>query len=225
MWKEFLFFTGGRSFFIVKLICGGLVIACFFLWQNANGGNGDLILRGDYAWNAFLTFAGLLAIEVLLYSSGCLFYEIRQTTQSTLAAIPISGSRILLEKAGGCLIAIIPTADRQKATVKVRVGFDQLDPRILPEMGVKVAFHNAEAATQKPARGSIAIPKSALQQVDGRDVVWVLRDGRVERRAVTVAQTDGSETTISAGVTGGENVVVDPPPGLTDGARVVEKKP
>ncbi len=123
------------------------------------------------------------------------------------------------------VIAIIPTADRQKATVKVRVGFDQLDPRILPEMGVKVAFHNAEATTQKPARGSIAIPKTALQQVDGRDVVWVLRDGRVERRAVTVAQTDGSETTLSAGVTGGENVVVDPPPGLTDGARVVEKKP
>ncbi len=123
------------------------------------------------------------------------------------------------------VIAIIPTADRQKATVKVRVGFDQLDPRILPEMGVKVAFHNAEGAAQKPAGGSIAIPKSALQQIDGRDVVWVMRDGRVERRAVTVAQTDGDETLIGAGVSGGESVVADPPPGLTDGTRVVEKKP
>ncbi len=123
------------------------------------------------------------------------------------------------------VIAIIPTADRQKATVKVRVGFDQLDPRILPEMGVKVAFHSAEGAAPKPARGSIAIPKSALQQIDGRDVVWVMRDGRVERRAITVAQTDGDETLIGAGVSGGESVVVDPPPGLTDGARVVEKKP
>jgi len=110
MWKEFLFFTGGRSFFIVKLIGGGLVFAWFFVWQNANGGVDGLTLRGDYAWNAFETFAGLLAIEVLLYSSGCLFYEIRQTTQSTLAALPVSGVRILLEKAGGCLIALIPTA-------------------------------------------------------------------------------------------------------------------
>ena len=123
------------------------------------------------------------------------------------------------------VIAIIPTADRQKATVKVRVGFEKLDPRILPDMGVKVAFHSAAEATPKPAHGSIAIPKSALQQSDGRDVVWVIREGRVERRAVTVAQTDGDEATLSAGVTGGESVVVDPTPGLTDGARVVEKKP
>ena len=123
------------------------------------------------------------------------------------------------------VIAIIPTADRQKATVKVRVGFDQLDPRILPDMGVKVAFHSADAAASKPARAGVTIPKSALQQVDGRDVVWVVRDGRVERRAVTVSQTDGNETIIGAGVTSGESVAVDPPPGLTDGARVVEKKP
>ena len=123
------------------------------------------------------------------------------------------------------VIAIIPTADRQKATVKVRVGFDQLDPRILPDMGVKVAFHSAGAAAAKPARAGVTIPKSALQQVDGRDVVWVVRDGRVERRAVTVSQTDGNETIIGAGVTSGESVVVDPPRGLTDGARVVEKKP
>ena len=123
------------------------------------------------------------------------------------------------------VIAIIPTADRQKATVKVRVGFEQLDPRILPDMGVKVAFHSADAAPSKPARGAIAIPKSALQQVDGRDVVWIVRDGRVERRAVTVAQADGAEATLGAGVTSGESVVVDPPPGLTDGVRVVEKKP
>ena len=122
------------------------------------------------------------------------------------------------------VIAIIPTADRQKATVKVRVGFDALDPRILPDMAVKVAFHSADTAAT-PAHATIAIAKTALQQSDGRDIVWIVRDGRVERRAVTVAQTDGSETTISAGVTGGENVVVDPPPGLTDGARVVEKKP
>ena len=109
MWKEFLFFTGGRSFFIAKIIGGGLVFAAFIMLQRTNGDESFVTLQGDYAWAAFLTFAGFFAIEVLLYSSGCLFYEIRQATQSTLAAIPLSGVRILLEKAGGCLIALIPS--------------------------------------------------------------------------------------------------------------------
>lgn len=109
MWKEFLFFTGGRSFFIVKIIGGGLLFAGFIVLQGSNIDHRFYTLHGDYAWTAFLTFAGFLALEVLLYSSGCLFYEIRQATQSTLAAIPHSGVRILLEKAGGCLIALIPS--------------------------------------------------------------------------------------------------------------------
>ncbi len=108
MWKEFVFFTGGRSFFVAKLIGGGILFAGFIVLQGKNGDNSLYILHGDYAWAAFLTFAGFLALEVLLYSSGCLFYEIRQSTQSTLAAIPLSGVRILLEKAGGCLMALIP---------------------------------------------------------------------------------------------------------------------
>ena len=109
MWKEFLFFTGGRSFFIAKIIGGGLLFAGFIVLQGSNNDHRFYTLHGDYAWTAFLTFAGFLALEVLLYSSGCLFYEIRQATQSTLAAIPHSGVRILLEKAGGCLIALIPS--------------------------------------------------------------------------------------------------------------------
>ena len=120
------------------------------------------------------------------------------------------------------VIAIIPTADRQKATVKVRVAFEQLDPRILPDMGVKVAFQggtNAEAA-----RSVVSIPAVALQQIDGRDIVWVVHDGRAERRAVTVGQKEASTATISAGLHTGERVVLDPPPGLTDGMRVTEKK-
>ena len=68
------------------------------------------------------------------------------------------------------VIAIIPTADRQKSTVKVRVGFDKLDPRILPEMGVKVAFRESGEAAPRPAARS-TVPKSAVRQQDGRDVV------------------------------------------------------
>jgi RND family efflux transporter MFP subunit len=119
------------------------------------------------------------------------------------------------------VIAIIPTADRQKSTVKVRVGFDKLDPRILPEMGVKVAFR--EATTGKAAaERAVAVPKSAVQQLGGRDVVMVVSNGKAERRAVSVSNSGGEEVAITAGVAGGEKVIVDWPKGLVDGVRVKE---
>ena len=121
------------------------------------------------------------------------------------------------------VIAIIPAADRQKATVKVRVGFEKLEPRILPDMGVKVAFQGAE---EKPSAGrSITIPKAAIQSRDGRDVVWIARDGRVEKRAVTVSTPRGDEVTVAAGLSGGEKVVVEGTDKLADGARITEAKP
>ena len=119
------------------------------------------------------------------------------------------------------VIAIIPTADRQKSTVKVRVGFDKLDPRILPEMGVKVAFR--EATTGKAAaERAVAVPKRAVQQLGGRDVVMVVSNGKAERRAVSVSNSGGEEVAITAGVAGGEKVIVDWPKGLVDGVRVKE---
>lgn len=125
------------------------------------------------------------------------------------------------------VIAIIPTADRQKASVKVRVGFDKLDPRILPEMGVKVAFREAggNATGTGTASRAIVVPKGAVQKQEGRDVVLVVQNGKTERRAVVVNSTLDNEVTLSAGVTAGEIVVVDWPAGLTAGAAVKEKKP
>jgi HlyD family secretion protein len=125
------------------------------------------------------------------------------------------------------VIAIIPTADRQKATVKVRVGFEKLDPRILPDMGVKVAFQAAGSASeteQASAKASITIPKSAVRENDGRDVVWIVRDGRAERRAITVGVTQGDQVEVAAGLSGGEKVVVEGGSNLTEGAPVTEGK-
>lgn len=121
------------------------------------------------------------------------------------------------------VIAIIPTADRQKSTVKVRVGIDQLDPRILPEMSVKVAFREVGGSGPVAAR-TVIVPKSAVQQQDGRNVVLVVQNARAERRAVTVSTTRGDEVVVSAGVAAGERVVADWPPGLKDGSAVAEKK-
>ena len=120
------------------------------------------------------------------------------------------------------VIAIIPTADRGKSTVKVRVAFDQLDPRILPEMSVKVAFRDAGGAT---STRTVTVPKNAVQSQDGRDVVVVVQNGRAERRAVTVTDTQGDDSVLSAGVSAGEKVIVNAPADLKDGAAVKEKNP
>ncbi len=122
------------------------------------------------------------------------------------------------------VIAIIPTADRQKATVKVRVSFDQLDPRILPDMSVKVAFLSAANEETKTVQRSVSIPKDAIQERDGRKVVWVVKDGKAERRAITVGAETGDEVTIAAGVTGGETVVLQPPATIAEGDKVTEVK-
>src|SRR5204863_4457485 len=96
------------------------------------------------------------------------------------------------------VIAIIPTADRQKSTVKVRVGFDKLDPRILPEMSAKVAFHQMGGGATAATRMTV-VPKGAIQNQDGHDVVFVINNGRAERRAITVASVMNDEATVSAG--------------------------
>jgi len=122
------------------------------------------------------------------------------------------------------VIAIIPTADRQKSTVKVRVGFDKLDPRILPEMAVKVAFRESGGSTAAANRALI-VPKSALRSQDGRDVVLLAKAGRAERRAVAVTSVNDDEAVIGAGLSAGEKVITDSPAGLADGVKVRELKP
>ncbi|MGI8906409.1 MAG: efflux RND transporter periplasmic adaptor subunit [Candidatus Sumerlaeaceae bacterium] len=123
------------------------------------------------------------------------------------------------------VIAIIPTADRQKSTVKVRVGFEKLDPRVLPEMSVKVGFRETAAPAPEASTRSVLVPKAALSQDGDHDIVYVIRNGRAERRAVTVASATSEEATVSAGVAAGERVAVEKAPGLIDGARVKEVAP
>ncbi|HRZ94206.1 MAG TPA: efflux RND transporter periplasmic adaptor subunit [Candidatus Paceibacterota bacterium] len=121
------------------------------------------------------------------------------------------------------VIAIVPTADRQKATVKVRIGVDELDPRILPDMGVKVAFQDPEgAAVSRPA---VVVPAAAVRQVEGRDVVWVAAGGRLERRAVRRGASQGSDVSLLSGVAAGEKVVVEGPSDLREGGRIREMQP
>jgi len=119
------------------------------------------------------------------------------------------------------VIATIPSADRQKATVKVRIGFEELEPRILPDMGVKVSFLNqrptSDAAAAKPR---LVVPKAAVRSADGRSIVFVMHTDRVERRAVSVGSTLGDQTEVLSGVNAGERVVIEGPQTLKDGDKV-----
>jgi RND family efflux transporter MFP subunit len=124
------------------------------------------------------------------------------------------------------VITTVPTADRQKATVLVRIGFARLDPRILPDMGVKVTFLREadDAAPAASARPVVLVPKSALRDAGGQPVVFVVGgDGLVARRAVRVGGPDGDRLEILAGLAGGDRVVLSPPATLVDAARVIVK--
>jgi RND family efflux transporter MFP subunit len=123
-------------------------------------------------------------------------------------------------KIPGSVIAIIPTADRQKATVKVRVGFDQLDTRMLPEMGVKVAF--LASAGEVVGSKSVVVPRRALRKIEGRDAVYVVTEGWAEQRWVSLGVLRGEEVVVTEGLEPGEKVITDGPEGLTAGANVRE---
>jgi RND family efflux transporter MFP subunit len=119
------------------------------------------------------------------------------------------------------VINIVPTADRQKATVRVRIGFEALDPRILPDMGVKVRFlDSARAASADAPRPVSLVPVSAVTTQDDRRYVWIVDDGRVERRAVSTGGERNGQVEILAGVRPGEVVVAPAVTGLQDGGRI-----
>ena len=120
---------------------------------------------------------------------------------------------------------VIPTADRQKATVKVRITILKLDDKILPDMGVKVAFLEEEkpAAQKGKEKAPLAvayIPKSAVRTDASASFVYLLRDGKVERRAVSLGLDRGTDVAVLAGVVPGDSLVVKGPENLRDGDKV-----
>ena len=117
------------------------------------------------------------------------------------------------------VIAIIPSADKSKATVKVRIALDQKDPRIIPQMGVRVSFLEKKDANRKPLPG-VLVPKSAIVQRDGRDVVFVVKDGRAERTPVTTGVDFSDLKLVTQGLDAGAEVVTTPSEALKDGEKV-----
>jgi RND family efflux transporter MFP subunit len=127
------------------------------------------------------------------------------------------------------VIAIVPTADRSKATVKVRVGIDQKDPRILPDMGVRVSFldsasqSQAASASTGPRAGGVLVPASAVVERDGQTVVFAIAAGHAHAQSVSVGSASGDLRLVS-GIDDGTQVVRVPPPELRDGTAIAISK-
>jgi RND family efflux transporter MFP subunit len=122
---------------------------------------------------------------------------------------------------------VIPTADRQKATVKVRISFDKLDPRILPDMGIKVTFLSDEPVNKVDAAApavAALLPNEALHDDGGKKIVFLVKNDKLERRAVSVGTPQGAQTEILSGIVAGDAVVVKGPANMQDGQAVQIKK-
>lgn len=156
-----------------------------------------------------------LEVEVDVTESYINRVQPRQPAQAVLDAYPDW-------KIPAHVIAIIPSADRGKATVKVRVALEQKDPRLLPEMGVRVSFMEeakpAAAEPPPPPKGAL-VPDSAIVRRDGKDVVFAVDGERARQRAVMPGRSFG-DLRAAEGVAAGERVVRQPPPAMADGAKI-----
>ena len=121
------------------------------------------------------------------------------------------------------VITLVPTADRQKATVLVRLAFKKLDPRILPDMAIKVTFlREGDDTTATDGRQPVPlVPRAAIKTVGSDNFAFVVRGDEVERRAIRVGGTDGDRLEVLAGLQPGDRVVLSPPPNLSDESKII----
>jgi RND family efflux transporter MFP subunit len=123
------------------------------------------------------------------------------------------------------VIAIVPAADRGKATVKVRVALERKDARIVPDMGVRVSFLDAKPEPAAQAPKGVLVPAKAIVRRGGRSAVFVVADGKARLRAVQPAAQDyGELKLVPTALDAGDRVVVSPPAGLRDGSDVQTEK-
>ena len=121
------------------------------------------------------------------------------------------------------VITLVPTADRQKATVLVRLAFVKLDPRILPDMAIKVTFlrdGDRDSTATDGKQPVPLVPRPAIKTTGTDNFAFVVRGDTVERRAIRVGGTDGDRMEVLGGLQPGDRVVLSPPPNLTDQSKV-----
>jgi HlyD family secretion protein len=199
---------------VIRAPFGGIVVS-----KNAQPGEmiSPISAGGGFTRTGICTIVDMDSLEIEVDVGEAYINRVRanQPVQATLDAYPDW-------QIPAHVITVIPTADRQKATVKVRIAFDVRDPRILPDMGVKVAFVEETPAATRAT--SVEVPKGALRRDGEQDVVFVVKDGNAERRAVKVLSTEGDRVRLASGINDGEKVVVEGPAELKDGDRIRVKE-
>ena len=178
---------------------------------------------GGLTRGAVVTMADLATLEVEVDVNEAYIARIHggQQARITLDAYPDTSFR-------GTVRQVVPTADRQRATVQVKVTIVDRDPRILTEMGAKVEFLEAPRATtagaQAPVeRSRILVPADAVRSENGRDIVWIVHDGRLQRRDVDAGPVSANFREIRSGLSGGEQLLVGGVETPREGQRVKPK--
>jgi HlyD family secretion protein len=174
---------------------------------------------GGLTRGAVVTMADLATLEVEVDVNEAYISRIRsgQPSRITLDAYPDTSFR-------GAVRLVVPTADRQKATVQVKVSIRDHDPRILPEMGARVEFLEAARANAGPAlRPRVTVPADGVHSDGGQTIVWLVKDGRLERRVVDAGPTSGGLREVRSGLVGGETLLVGGVENPADGMRVTVK--
>ncbi len=169
---------------------------------------------GGLTRTAIVTMADLATLEVEVDVNEAYIARVRngQEARITLDAYPDTSF-------AGRVRQVVPTADRQKATVLVKVSILDRDPRILPEMGAKVVFTDGDGgAAVVPVR--ITVPSAAVVRDGDAARVWVVENARVAARSIELGRETNNNVEVRSGLNGGEVVVVEPPAGLAEGTRV-----
>jgi HlyD family secretion protein len=174
------------------------------------------VAGGGLTRGAVVTIADLSTLEVEVDVNEAYIAGIRtnQAAQVVLDAYPSLTFP-------GHVRQVVPTADRQKATVLVRVAIDSQDPRILPEMGARVVFQEmTDSTSTEVVAPRVFIPADAARTEGAETVVYVVTEETAQRRVIEAGPVSGNEREVRRGLSGGETLVLEPPANLSDGARV-----
>jgi len=173
---------------------------------------------GGLTRTAIATMADLATLEVEVDVNEAYIARVTngQSARITLDAYPDTSF-------AGAVRQVVPTADRQKATVMVKVGISDRDPRILPEMGARVDFVPAGAESSSAAPRRVFAPSAAIDRAGAKPRVWTVEQGKAVPLEIETGADDGMRVEVRSGLTGGEQVIVAPPAKLTPGAKVTAR--
>lgn len=182
---------------------------------------GEIVAPISGAAQSNVAVVTLVDMESLMVEADVSEAQIRRVRPDGPARITLDADpdRIL----SGRVFKVVPTADRQKATVKVKIAFDRIEEGIVPEMAARVFFlEEAEKAAE--TRRRLFVPAAALRGSEGAPFVWVFVDGAVRRREVAVGGRADSRVEITGGLAAGERVVVEAAGELSEGRAARERR-